>query len=137
MAACSPLWRDRRRRRYAHASHACEEVPPMSAPAVKQHIPQQSQGIDFDKFRLRRFLDKLYEIGEVEVHEEPVALGDLSSVIEASAKATHFKRVGPEQFEMLAAVSGSRKRVAAAFGVGEREIAHEFMRRMANPQQVI
>ena len=38
---------------------------------------------------------------------------------------------------MVAAVSGSRKRLAAALGVGEREIAHEFMRRMANPQPVV
>ncbi len=38
---------------------------------------------------------------------------------------------------MIAAVNGSRKRLAAALGVAEREIAHEFMRRMANPQPVI
>ena len=30
--------------------------------------------IDFEKFRLRRFVDRLIELGEVEIHEEPVAL---------------------------------------------------------------
>ena len=87
--------------------------------------------VDLEKFRLRNFVRKLAEIGEVEVHDEPVALADLSAVIEATPKAAHFKRVGAEQYEMVAAVSGSRKRLAAALGVGEREIAHEFMRRMA------
>jgi 2,5-furandicarboxylate decarboxylase 1 len=38
---------------------------------------------------------------------------------------------------MIAAVSGSRKRLAAALGVPERDIAHEFMRRMANPQPML
>ena len=38
---------------------------------------------------------------------------------------------------MVAAVSGSRRRIAAALGVPEREIAHEFMRRMADPQPVV
>jgi UbiD family decarboxylase len=98
---------------------------------------KESADIDLDKFRLRRFVEKLAAIGEVEVHDEPVALGDLSAVIDSSPKAAHFKRVGAEQFEMVAAVSGSRRRIAAALGVPEREIAHEFMRRMADPQPVI
>ena len=68
--------------------------------------------VDLEKFRLRNFVRKLAEIGEVEVHDEPVALADLSAVIEATPKATHFKRAGAEQYEMVAAVSGSRKRLA-------------------------
>src|SRR5262245_16829282 len=98
---------------------------------------KESAELDLDKFRLRRFVEKLATIGEVEVHDEPVALGDLSAVIESSPKAAHLKRVGAEGFEMVAAVSGSRRRIAAALGVTEREIAHEFMRRMADPQPVI
>ena len=108
----------------------------MPVQATKES-PKAEPGVDLEKFRLRHFVAKLHEIGEVEVHDEPVALGDLSAVIEATPKAAHFKRVGAEQFEMIAAVSGSRKRLAAALGVGEREIAHEFMRRMANPQPVV
>ena len=93
--------------------------------------------LDVDKFRLRHFAEKLAAIGEVESHDEPVSLADLSAVIASSPKATHFKRVGPEGLEMIAAVNGSRKRLAAALGVPERQIAHEFMRRMADPQPVI
>lgn len=94
-------------------------------------------GIDLEKFRLRRFVERLVEMGEVEIHDEPVALADLSVIIESTPKATWFKNVGKERFEMIAAVAGSRRRLAAAFGVDERDVAHEFMRRTSNPQPVV
>jgi len=104
----------------------------MRAQAVKS-----SADTDLDKFRLRHFVDRLAAIGEVETFSEPVPLADLSAVIAGTPKAAHFKRVGPEQFEMISAVCGSRKRIAAALGVPDRQIAHEFMKRMANPQPVL
>src|SRR5882724_6223010 len=96
-----------------------------------------SRNVDLDKFRLRNFIEKLIEIGEMEVHEEAVSLADLSTVIESSAKAKYFKRVGAEQYEIVAAVSGSRKRLAAAFGTDERNVIHEYSRRMNDPQPVV
>src|SRR6202021_2608401 len=39
--------------------------------------------------------------------------------------------------ETAAAVGASRARLAAAFGVGEREVAHEYMRRLGQPQPVV
>ena len=93
--------------------------------------------IDFEKFRLRRFVERLIEIGEVDVHEEPVPLARLAAIIEATSKATLFRRAGPENLEIVAAVSGSRRRLAAAFGVDERSIAHEYMRRMNQPQSAV
>jgi UbiD family decarboxylase len=96
-----------------------------------------SQGADCEKFRLRGFVDRLVQIGEIEVHDQPVSLADLSRTIESTAKATLFRSVGPEKYEMVAAVGGSRRRLAAAFGVEERDLAHEFMRRMAQPQKVV
>ena len=93
--------------------------------------------VDLEKFRLRRFVERLIEIGEVEIHEEPVPLARLSAIIESSPKATLFRRAGPENFEIVAAVSGSRRRLAAAFGVDERAIVHEYLRRMSQPQPVI
>ena len=93
--------------------------------------------VDLDKFRLRSFVEKLIAIGEMEVHEQPVSLADLSAMIESSPKAKCFKRVGVEQYEMVAAVSGSRRRLAAAFGTDERNVIHEYMRRMNDPQPVV
>ena len=92
--------------------------------------------LDFEKFRLRPFVKKLIEVGEVETHEEPVALADMSAVVEKTPKAVLFKKAGAEQYEVIAAVSGSRKRVAAAFGVEQGEIAAEFNRRVAKPQPI-
>ncbi len=96
-----------------------------------------ARNVDLDKFRLRSFVAKLIAIGEMEVHEEAVSLAELSATIESSPKAKYFKRVGAEQYEMVAAVSGSRKRLAAAFGTGERNVIHEYMRRMNDPQPVV
>ena len=76
-------------------------------------------------------------MGEVEIRDEPVAMADLSGLIEATPKATLFRAAGPERFEIVGAVSGSRRRLAAAFGVGEREVTREVMRRLGTPQQVV
>lgn len=93
--------------------------------------------IDMDKFRLRTFVERLIELGEVEIHEEAVALSELSQIIEATPRTTLFRKAGPEQVEMVAAVCGARGRLAAAFGVDHRELPHEYMRRMDNPQPVV
>ena len=70
--------------------------------------------LDPERFRLRRLVEQLAERDEVEVHDEPVALADLSSVIEASPKAVLFRKAGPEQLELVAGVMGSRNRLAVA-----------------------
>src|SRR5574342_363282 len=93
--------------------------------------------MDMNKFRLRSFVNRLIELGEVEIHDEPVPLSELSRIIEASHKATLFRKAGPEQVEVVAAVCGSRSRLAAAFGLNYREIAHEYLRRMAQPQPTV
>jgi UbiD family decarboxylase len=95
-----------------------------------------SMPIDFDRFRLRRFVEHLIDLGEVEVHAEPVRLIDLSSVIEATDKATLFQDAGPQHYEMVAAVCGSRTRVAAAFGVKPGEASQEYLRRLESPQPI-
>ncbi len=93
--------------------------------------------VDFNEFRLRRFVDELVELGEVEVHEEPVRLVDLSAIIEGTDKATLFRRAGPQEYELVAAVSGSRSRVAAAFGVPPRQVSQEYLRRLDTPQPLV
>jgi UbiD family decarboxylase len=72
----------------------------------------------------------------VEVHPEPVRLIDLSRIIEATDKATLFRKAGPEEYELVAAVSGSRRRVAAAFGVEVRDTTQEYLRRLDTPQPI-
>jgi UbiD family decarboxylase len=91
--------------------------------------------LDFERFRLRRLVERLAEQDEVEVHDEPVALADLSSVIEASPKAVLFRKAGPEQLELVAGVMGSRRRMAIAMDVEEKDSLREYERRLASPQR--
>ena len=90
---------------------------------------------DPEKFRLRNLAAKFEAIGELEVRDEQVDLSDLSRVIEATPKAVLFRKAGPENTELIAAVSGSRKRLAAAIGVPEPQAREELQRRVANPKK--
>jgi UbiD family decarboxylase len=93
--------------------------------------------IDMEKYRLRRFVDRLIDMGEVEVHDEPVPLTGLSAIIERTEKALLFKKAGPEQAEIVAKTAGSRKRLVAAFATSEDKIHDEYFKRLANPQPVV
>ncbi len=90
---------------------------------------------DSDKFRLRRLAERLADLGEVETHDEPVALADLSPIIEGTTKAVWFRKAGPEAHEVIAAVTASRRRLATAFGVTEAKLREEYSRCIANPQK--
>ncbi len=89
---------------------------------------------DMEKFRLRGFVERLIDQGEVQVHDEPVALADLSPIIEGTEKAVLFRKAGPERVELVANVMGARTRLAAALGVPVREMWAEFQRRLDDPQ---
>jgi len=92
---------------------------------------------DYSKFRLRTFMDQLARIGELEVHDEPLEMTDLTALIENSAKAVLFKDAGPQHYEIFAGFIGNRRRLAAAFGLDDpKKVLPEFMRRLQNPQKV-
>jgi UbiD family decarboxylase len=93
--------------------------------------------LDFDKYRLRNFVDRLIQLGEVEIHDKPVPLTGLSPIIERSDKAVLFRKAGPEQVELVAKTGGSRKRLAAAFEIAEDKLYDEYFRRLANPQPLV
>src|SRR5208282_5034016 len=96
-----------------------------------------SARVDFDKYRLRGFVDRLIQIGEVEIHDKPVPLTGLSAIIEGTEKAVLFKKAGPEQAEVVAKTAGNRKRIAAAFDTTEDKLYDEYFRRLANPQPLV
>ena len=93
--------------------------------------------IDMEKYRLRRFVERLVDMDEVEIHDEPVPLTGLGSIIEKSEKAVLFKSVGPEKVEMVAKTAASRKRLIAAFETTEEKIYDEYFKRLANPKPVV
>src|SRR5258705_6322074 len=96
-----------------------------------------SRNVDLDKYRLRRSVERLVDMGEVEIRDEPVPLTGLSAIIEGTEKALLFKKAGPEQVEIVAKTAGSRTRLAAAFETGEDKLHDEYFRRLANPQPVV
>jgi 2,5-furandicarboxylate decarboxylase 1 len=93
--------------------------------------------IDTEKYRLRRFVECLTEMGEVEVHDEPVPLTGLSPIIEGTRKAVLFKQAGAERIELAAKTAGNRRRLATAFGTTEDKLYDAYYRRLANPQPVV
>ena len=93
--------------------------------------------IDFDKYRLRNFVEHLIDMGEVEIHDRPVPLTGLSPIIEGTEKAVLFKKAGPEQVEIVAKTAGNRKRIAAAFETSEEKLYDVYFKRLANPQPLV
>jgi UbiD family decarboxylase len=93
--------------------------------------------MDLDKYRLRRFVKRLIELGEVEIHDEPVALTGLSAIIESTDKALLFTKAGPERIEIVAKTAGNRKRLAAAFETSEDKLYDEYFKRLANLQPLV
>src|SRR5689334_5997117 len=93
--------------------------------------------VDLDKFRLRRFVERLIDLGEVEIHDEPVPLTRLSEIIESSDKALLFRNAGPERLEIAAKTGGNRRRLAAAFDTREEGLYDEYHKRLNSPQPLI
>ena len=93
--------------------------------------------IDMEKYRLRSLLERLIDMGEMEIHDQLVPLAGLGAVIEGTQKAVLFKKTGPEHAEMVAKTAGNRRRLAAAFQTSEDKLYEEYFKRLANPQTVL
>jgi UbiD family decarboxylase len=93
--------------------------------------------IDTEKFRLRPFVQRLVEQGEVDDIDAPVALADLAGYVDGNPKAVLFHKAGPEEAEVVANLMGSRERLAAAFEAEPQEVSREIARRLGSPQPVV
>ena len=94
-------------------------------------------GIDFERFRLRRLVERLIDEGEVEVHEETVDLIDVAGHLDGNPKALYFKNVGPEGAELVGNVMGSRGRIACALGVEENDLLDAVIERLRHPVEPV
>lgn len=88
---------------------------------------------DFERFRLRRFVEELIEDGEVEIIDKHVERGHVAGHLDANPKVVYFKNVGPQGVELVGNVMGSRGRLAKAFGVGERDLVRVLNERLKKP----
>jgi UbiD family decarboxylase len=89
---------------------------------------------DFEKYRLRRFMQRLGDIGELEVHDEPVPLIQLSSIIERTSRAVLFRQAGPDKLELLAKAAAGRSRLIAALDCSPGDVHETLLTRIATPQ---
>jgi UbiD family decarboxylase len=92
--------------------------------------------VDFDRYRLRRFIEDL-DAGELDIRAEPIDLADMASVIDGNPKAVLFRQAGPERVEVVGNVCASRSRIARAFGVKTAEVFHEVQRRLHNKPEIV
>jgi 2,5-furandicarboxylate decarboxylase 1 len=102
-------------------------VPPM---------PSRPRNVDFDHFRLRRFVEDL-ESNELDIRPDAVDLADVAAILEGNARAVLFRRLGPEASELVANVNGSRARLARAFGVTSDRLLSEVLERLRRPPEIV
>jgi UbiD family decarboxylase len=89
--------------------------------------------IDTERFRLRGFVERLVQLGECEVHDKPIDLADIASVLDGNPRAVHFTCVGPERAELAGNVMGSRTRLARALDTDERGLLGVLQERLKTP----
>lgn len=88
---------------------------------------------DVERFRLRRFVDKLAREGELVICDRRVDLIDVAHLLEITPQAVAFSNVGASSDELVGNVMATRKRLALALDVGEGELLAEVRRRLARP----
>ena len=96
-----------------------------------------SRAAELDRFRLRGFVESLAEGGELETVREAVDLADVAGVLEGNPKAVLFRAVGPERQELVGNVTGSRSRLARAFGVAPNALLAEVLRRLPSKPDIV
>ena len=88
---------------------------------------------DTEKFRLRRFVEKLVQQGQCVVHDQPIDLIDVAGVLDGNAKAVWFRAVGPEKAELVGNVMGTRSRLACALDTDDAGFPAALRQRLAKP----
>jgi 2,5-furandicarboxylate decarboxylase 1 len=90
---------------------------------------------DFERFRLRRFVESLGD--ELETVEAGTDLADVAAILAGNARAVMFRSVGRECQELVGNVTASRARVARAFGVTPEALVPELIRRLSNKPEIV
>ncbi len=103
--------------------------------ADKGGAKPRTNAVDFERFRLRRFVESL-SAEELDIRDTSIDLAALAEVMEGNRKAVLFRSAGPEQAEVVGNVMGGRARIAKAFGVEPHELMQEVTRRLRNKPEI-
>lgn len=93
--------------------------------------PQPS--VDFERFRLRTFVEGLRRAGELDVVVEGTPLIEVARHLDGSRKAVLFESPGFGELPLVGNVAGSRLRLAMAFDVEPERLLPEVLRRLSCP----
>jgi UbiD family decarboxylase len=85
--------------------------------------------IDVERFRLRSFVESLAQ-EELEVVTQQIDLVELGARLDGNPKAVLFRAAGAEKAELVGNVMGSRRRIALSFGVAEKDLLQEVIKRL-------
>ena len=88
---------------------------------------------DFDRFRLRRLVERLVDAGQCEVREDPVDMIDVAGALDGNARAVWFRNLQPEGSELVCNVMGSRERIALALGTTPERLTDVVRDRLGRP----
>jgi 2,5-furandicarboxylate decarboxylase 1 len=102
----------------------------------KTETRMQSSAADCERFRLRDFVASL-PADELETRGAPMDLADIAAALDDNPKAVMFGAVGPERHQLVGNVTGSRTRIARAFGVAANELTDEIRRRLGGKPDVV
>lgn len=92
---------------------------------------RQKGSPDFESFRLRRFVERLAQQGELVYCDEALQLIDVAEYLEKTREAVCFRNVAGQ--ELVGNVMGSRRRLALALGIVEGELLQQLRTRLSHP----
>src|SRR5580704_10942037 len=101
----------------------------------EQVSTKPAAAVDFDRFRLRRFVERLAAIGELETRPGATPLNAIAQILEANPEAVLFETAGG--FPLAGNVMGSRRRFAEAFGVTPPRLLPEILLRLRNKPEFV
>jgi 2,5-furandicarboxylate decarboxylase 1 len=99
----------------------------MAAMGVEALTAPPADAVDFDRYRLRTFVDGLAD-GELERRPGVTRLTDIARALEANPKAVLFAAAGGHP--LVGNVLASRARFAQAFGAPAQKLLPEILRRL-------
>ncbi len=86
---------------------------------------------DCESFRLRRFVERLAQQGELVYGDEARELIDVAAFLDNTREAVCFRNVAGQ--ELVGNVMATRRRLALALGVEESELLRELRTRLSRP----
>jgi 3-polyprenyl-4-hydroxybenzoate decarboxylase len=97
------------------------------AMGLEQATAGVATAVDFERFRLRTFIDAL-DAGELERRAGATRLTEIARALEGNPKAVLFDTASGHP--LVGNVLASRSRIARAFGVAPQKLLPEILRRL-------